>query len=122
MNRKLRHLKLNTKSGSKILLTNTKHRSETQYNAEYCLIMLRKTNSMKNALIKKFNENALINKGISLTNNDNVYGRVDAITVDTTSACNEVEPYNKGSFVTLVKNGTERLGLYHKLTCSRSGH
>ncbi|KAK3099349.1 hypothetical protein FSP39_003125 [Pinctada imbricata] len=41
---------------------------------------------------------------VSFTNNDNIYGRVDAVVVDTSTACNEAEPYSTGSFIMLVKD------------------
>nr|XP_011418670.2 uncharacterized protein LOC105321884 isoform X2 [Crassostrea gigas] len=56
---------------------------------------------------------------ISFTNNDQVFGRVDAITVDTTLGCNEPEPYSAGSFITLVKDGSITTG-DSEATCATS--
>eukprot|EP00105_Crassostrea_gigas_P005172 XP_011418670.1 PREDICTED: uncharacterized protein LOC105321884 isoform X2 [Crassostrea gigas] len=56
---------------------------------------------------------------ISFTNNDNVFGRVDAVTVDTTLGCNEPEPYSAGSFITLVKDGSITTG-DSEATCATS--
>lgn len=56
---------------------------------------------------------------ISFTNNDQVFGRVDAVTVDTTLGCNEPEPYSAGSFITLVKDGSITTG-DSEATCATS--
>lgn len=64
----------------------------------------------------------IYNKGISFTNNDNVFGRVDAVTVDTTLGCNEPEPYSAGSFITLVKDGMLLLALYQHLNLNVTSH
>lgn len=59
---------------------------------------------------------------ISFTNNDNVFGRVDAVTVDTTLGCNEPEPYSAGSFITLVKDGMLLLALHQHLNLNVTSH
>lgn len=64
----------------------------------------------------------IYNKGISFTNNDQVFGRVDAITVDTTLGCNEPEPYSAGSFITLVKDGMLLLALHQHLNLNVTSH
>ena len=65
---------------------------------------------------------SIYNIGISFTNNDNVFGRVDAVTVDLTSGCNKAEPYETGSFITLVKDGMILLALYQKLILNVISH
>ena len=49
--------------------------------------------------------------GLTLTNNDYIFGRVDSVTVDMTSACNEAEPYATQKFIVLVKDGMVKQAL-----------
>ncbi|XP_021375921.1 uncharacterized protein LOC110464807, partial [Mizuhopecten yessoensis] len=53
---------------------------------------------------------------ISSTNNDNIYARVDGVTVAMADACNEPEPYHDGAFITLIKNGSVESG-HAQATC-----
>ncbi|XP_033742589.1 uncharacterized protein LOC117329019 isoform X2 [Pecten maximus] len=53
---------------------------------------------------------------LSATNNDNIYARVDGLTVAMADACNEPEPYHDGSFITLIKNGSVESG-HAQATC-----
>ncbi|XP_060065147.1 uncharacterized protein LOC132545481 [Ylistrum balloti] len=53
---------------------------------------------------------------LSSTNNDNIYARVDGLTVAMADACNEPEPYHDGAFITLIKNGSLESG-HAEATC-----
>lgn len=75
-----------------------------------------------NSSNSSFKNIVIYNKGISFTNNDNVFGRVDAVTVDTTLGCNKPEPYSVGSFITLVKDGMLLLALYQHLSLNVISH
>lgn len=75
-----------------------------------------------NSSNSSFKNIVIYNKGISFTNNDNVFGRVDAVTVDATLGCNKPEPYSVGSFITLVKDGMLLLALYQHLSLNVISH